>query len=531
MQPFFAKQDGQVGEWIVNYEKNAHTTWDLLAPCPVPFVSGLIEVEITDGSWPADESAAGDDRIESDSATNGAAASRSDDPVRTYLEEMGKAARLTSSDERRIARQIDHGRRCYRTSLLASDFVLQRAVNKLLKVQSGQLRFDRIIDVSVSDLAEKNRLLSRLGPNLSTLRQLLIQNQRDFRIAVRRSQPQADRRAAWKRLIRRRYRAVRLVEELKLRTEILNHWFAHLSQASQRMDSLHQQLSARNSQQLDHAAWRSAKSELRALMATTLESPATVRRRQERTAQFRRQYRSAVRGMTVGNLRLVVSIAKKYSADGLSALDLIQEGNAGLMRAADKFDHRLGYKFSTYATWWIRQAITRAIGNQCRTIRVPVHNGAPLKKVRNAMRELAQECEREPTMEEVVARSGLSRKVVERVLHTARQPLSLDQPVQDRILGEIIQDPREEVPDFDSNQEALRGRIDLVMQKLNEREREIIRLRYGLADGKAYTLQEVGSLFRVTRERVRQIECHAIRKLSSAAVCRQLEGFLDDHVR
>ena len=253
-------------------------------------------------------------------------------------------------------------------------------------------------------------------------------------------------------------------------------------------------------------------------------------RRVARTAELQKQYDAAKRDLSAGNLRLVVSIAKRYRNRGLSFLDLIQEGNTGLMRAVDKFEYARGYKFSTYATWWIRQAITRAIADQSRTIRVPVHMIDTMSRVRTVTRELVQENGREPSVEETAAAAGLSLDDTRCIMKMSRQPLSLDQPVgdhDDSYFGEFLQDHRDDDPLYDINQELLKHRLDDVMQSLNYREREILRLRYGLTDGYAYTLEEVGKIFSVTRERVRQIEAKAVRKLQQPYRCRGLLGFLD----
>jgi RNA polymerase primary sigma factor len=457
-----------------------------------------------------------------------------DDPVRMYLMQMGQIPLLSRTEEIIYAKRIKRARNHYRHSMLATDYVLQGAVDFLEKVRDGKLRLDRTIEVSVTNLAEKKRIMKRLGPNVATLRLLLAANLADFHEAIDKRHAISKRRAAWKRLVIRRNKAVRLVEEMNLRNNRLQPLFDKLDSISQRMDLLKRQLAecklSNSPINVEGRPVSELRRELCRLMRITLEAPATLRRRCTQTAQLRIAYDHAKRELSAGNLRLVVSIAKKYRNRGLSFLDLIQEGNTGLMRAVDKFEYARGFKFSTYATWWIRQAITRAIADQSRTIRVPVHMIDTMSKIRLITRDLTQELGREPTPEETARRAGLSIEETRVVLKMARQPLSLDQPMgehEDSSFGDFLEDFREFDPLKDTHQQSLKGRIEEAMQTLNYREREILRLRYGLVDGYAYTLEEVGKIFQVTRERVRQIETKAVRKLQVPHRSRSLASFVE----
>lgn len=454
-----------------------------------------------------------------------------DDPVRMYLMQMGQIPLLTRHEEIEYAKHIEHTRGKYRNWMLATDFMLQGACKLLEQVRDSKLRLDRTIEVSVTNAAEKKAIMKRIVPNVVTLRQLLVLNQRDFLIAVNRNIAANERRQAWKRLTRRRNRAVRLVEEMNLRTNRLEPLFKKLEAVEARMAELKSRIDAvRRVDSSGNETLEQLLEELRYLMRITFESPKTLSRRVDRVRNNRVLYDAAKRELSASNLRLVVSIAKKYRNRGLSFLDLIQEGNTGLMRAVDKFEYERGFKFSTYATWWIRQAITRAIADQSRTIRVPVHMIDTMTKVRLVTRQLLQELGREPSVEETAARAGLSIDDARVIIKMARQPLSLDQPVgdhEDSYFGEFLEDHRDDDPLYEANQDSLKQHINEAMQSLNYREREILRLRYGLADGYSYTLEEVGRIFSVTRERVRQIESKAVRKLQQPYRSKALMSFVD----
>jgi RNA polymerase primary sigma factor len=303
-----------------------------------------------------------------------------------------------------------------------------------------------------------------------------------------------------------------------------------MEEAVARMDEIRRRLR----HMLDNPATRDKRAnlrkELRDLMLLTQETPKSLRKRCEVMRSQYQDYEQVKRQLSGGNLRLVVSIAKKYRNRGMSFLDLIQEGNTGLMRAVDKYEYRRGYKFSTYATWWIRQAITRAIADQARTIRIPVHMIDVLSKLRNVSKRLQQEMGREPTTEELSAAVDISADETRRVLSMGKHPVSLDRPVgesEDSCFGEFIEDGGLPRPEKAAANELLRQRIEQLLKTLTYREREIIRLRYGLGDGYTYTLEEVGRIFKVTRERVRQIEAKAVKKLQHPVRSQQLAGFLE----
>jgi RNA polymerase primary sigma factor len=455
--------------------------------------------------------------------------SGSSDPIRMYLSQMADIPLLTRDEEIGLAKKIELTRKRFRRNMLRSFYALEATVKTLQRVHRGELPFDRTIKVSLTEHLTKEQVQARMPHNLPLLIHLMGAQKRDFALLTSRSAPAEAKSAARTRYLRRREKMLVLVEELSLRTRRVQPLIRQLEEMSHRMDALKRQLDDLKSTAAPADKIAAVASELRSLMQTTLESPTSLRERCRLLRGQFQEFEDVKRELSSGNLRLVVSIAKKYRNRGLSFLDLIQEGNTGLMRAVDKYEYRRGFKFSTYATWWIRQAITRAIADQARTIRIPVHMIDVLMRLRNTARKLLQEMGREPTTEETALAAGVSLEETERVLDIGRHPVSLDRPIgegDDCSFGEFVQDTSTENPAKLANNGLLRERIEELLKTLTYREREIIRLRYGLADGYSYTLEEVGRIFKVTRERVRQIEAKAVAKLQNPVRSRYLEAFV-----
>ncbi len=453
----------------------------------------------------------------------------SSDPIRMYLSQMAHIPLLTREEEIGLAKKIELTRKRFRRNMLRSFFALEATVKTLERVHLGELPFDRTIKVSLTERLTKEQVQARMPHNLPLLRHLMQAQQRDFALLASRRAGAEEKAAARTRYIRRREKMLVLVEELSLRTRRVQPLIRQLEEMSQRMDQLRRQLAELRRTNGPSEKIASLRAELCELMRRTMETPGSLRRRSRLLRGQFQQFEAVKRELSSGNLRLVVSIAKKYRNRGLSFLDLIQEGNTGLMRAVDKYEYRRGFKFSTYATWWIRQAITRAIADQARTIRIPVHMIDVLMRLRNAAKKLLQEMGREPTTEETALAAGISLEETERVLDIGRHPVSLDRPIgegDDGCFGEFVQDTGTESPHKLANNGLLRERIEELLKTLTFREREIIRLRYGLADGYSYTLEEVGRIFKVTRERVRQIEAKAVAKLQNPVRSKYLEPFV-----
>lgn len=451
------------------------------------------------------------------------------DPVRVYLSQMSEIPLLTREQEIALAKKIEITRRKFRRAVLGNDFALRHTVEILRKVSLGVLPFDRTIKVSLTERLTKEQVSGRMPLNLTTLDRLIDENRRDFQSIVKRSTPESVKAVARQSYQRRRLKSLVLVEELSLRSRRVIPLMRQLEQYSQRMDYLQTKIRELRTSGTQPMELERCRRELRHLIMTTQESPRSLRSRVEEFRKNFREYEAVKRQLSSGNLRLVVSIAKKYRNRGMSFLDLIQEGNTGLMRAVDKYEYRRGFKFSTYATWWIRQAITRAIADQARTIRIPVHMIDVLSKLRNIEKRLTHELHRTPSVYEIAEVAQLPAEEVQRVMDIGRNPASLDRPVgegEDSVFGEFIEDPSSDNPLRNAGNGVLRDRIDSLLKTLTFREREIIRLRYGLTDGYSYTLEEVGRIFKVTRERVRQIESKAVAKLQNPVRSKMLEGFL-----
>jgi RNA polymerase primary sigma factor len=455
---------------------------------------------------------------------------RIDDPIRMYLTQMGTIPLLTREEEIRLAKKIETTRMIFRRRVLESDYAAQQAVETLQQVHEGSLPFDRTMRISTAEENAKEKVAARIPVNLATVRLMIAANREDHDRIAEGMDPAREEQVL-QRMQHRRRKIATLLEECCLRTARIQPLMRKLEAIAKKMRQLEIEIerAAKHPERFDPEDLEVMRDELDGLVSLVTETPEQLRARLEVIKRVFDEYEQGKRDLSGGNLRLVVSIAKKYRNRGLPFLDIIQEGNTGLMRAVDKYEYKRGYKFSTYATWWIRQAITRAIADHARTIRVPVHMIETMSKLRTIQKHLLQEHGREPTIEEIAERAKMTVDETRRVMKISRHPISLDRPVgesEDSQFGDFIEDERQDSPSDSATSDMLRQRINDVLKTLTYREREILKLRYGVGDGYTYTLEEVGRIFKVTRERVRQVESKAIRKLQHPVRRKRLASFM-----
>lgn len=469
------------------------------------------------------------------------------DPIRMYLSQMGNIPLLTRRMEIYLAKQIEITRKRFRRGIMESDFALEMGIETLEKVNSKELPFERTLRTSETENTRKEQIEGRMPKNLPLLKKLYEQHRADQLVTIDPEASAVDKKAAKRRRVVRRRKMCTLIEELSIRTQRLQPVMKRMHQIAERMEQLLKMIEEAKSPRAHHrhnygknlmdgrtVVTKDAsvlQKELDDLVAMVREPAQEFIQRSKTIKRRFAQWTEAKQKLSGGNLRLVVSIAKKYRNRGLSFLDLIQEGNAGLMRGVEKYEYRRGYKFSTYATWWIRQAITRAVADHARTIRIPVHMFQSISQLKAKSEQIRQETGREPSMDELAHAVGLSVEETERIMKTWKHPISLDTPVgesEDSAFGDFLEDQHHGSPAEAAMHEMLKDKIDVVLRSLTYREREIIRLRYGLGDGYSYTLEETGRIFKVTRERIRQIESKALKKLQQSNRAQHLKGFVEE---
>lgn len=476
------------------------------------------------------------------------------DTIRLYMKDIAAIPLLTRDEECAAAREVERARRRYRLSVFSAPMALCDVERVLKEILDGTMAYDRTFNSSSFEAVSKETTLNRIPTYLKTLtaanRRLANNYLRRRRIRHMAREEQAltpvpsvkkslfdDQERELEReeklgslsrvALRRRRRLAVMIEELNLRTRrargAVDLMRSTYQQIVRIQDALGRRCTPLRREQLVR--------DLHELIIKAGESPKSLKRRIDKIEAYRKAYEEAKNVLTRSNLRLVVSIAKNYRNRGLNFLDLIQEGNSGLMRAVDKFERQRGFKFSTYATWWIRQAITRAISEQGRTIRIPAHMIEALSKLRSLRKDEFQRAGRNLSVEELAERADMRSEEVARIFQTGSTPISLECPVgeyDDASFGDFIADNSFDRPEHSASNVMLRKRLKEALKTLAPREREIIKMRFGLENGYEYTLEEVGKCWGVTRERVRQIEAKALKKLQAPSRSKNLRGFLEN---